>query len=241
MKRQILLICTLFFSLNIFAQSNNQDEIVVEVNAKMKVKPDLVIFTLSVSKKDTTEKLALQKLNKEIDDVIKNLNRLGFTDSSIKISDYGISSNTNNRDEKYYSALNILKVEFAINTKLINALFAAFKNGSFEDLDISYETFISQTLEKTTLQKLIQLSILDAKQNAENICKALGIKTKRVKQIVKDRYNSLVTPPAIKSIQYTSPVAKKDSEVTYNTSFEKFDVEEKEMGEHITIVYEISK
>ena len=61
------------------------------------------------------------------------------------------------------------------------------------------------------------------KQNAENICKALGIKTKRVKQIVKDRYNSFVTPPAIKSIQYTSPVAKKDSEVTYNTSFEKFD------------------
>ena len=241
MKRQILLICTLFFSLNIFAQSNNQDEIVVEVNAKMKVKPDLVIFTLSVSKKDTTEKLALQKLNKEIENVIKTLYRLGFTDSSIKISDYGISSNTNNRDEKYYLALNILKVEFAINTKLINALFAAFKNGSFEDLDISYETFISQNLEKTTLQKLIQLSILDAKQNAENICKALGIKTKRVKQIVKDRYNSFVTPPAIKSIQYTSPVAKKDSEVTYNTSFEKFDVEEKEMGEHITIVYEISK
>ena len=241
MKRQILLICTLFFSLNIFAQSNNQDEIVVEGNAKMKVKPDLVIFTLSVSKKDTTEKLALQKLNKEIENVIKTLYRLGFTDSSIKISDYGISSNTNNRDEKYYSALNILKVEFAINTKLIDALFAAFENGSFEDLDISYETFISQNLEKTTLQKLIQLSILDAKQNAENICKALGIKTKRVKQIVKDRYNSFVTPPAIKSIQYTSPVAKKDSEVTYNTSFEKFDVEEKEMGEHITIVYEISK
>ena len=241
MKRQILLICTLFFSLNIFAQSNNQDEIVVEGSAKMKVKPDLVIFTLSVSKKDTTEKFALQKLNKEIDDVVKSLYKLGFTDSSIKISDYGISSNTNNRDEKYYSALNILKVEFAINTKLINALFAAFENGSFEDLDISYETFISQNLEKTTLQKLIQLSILDAKQNAENICKALGIKTKRVKQIVKDRYNSFVTPPAIKSIQYTSPVAKKDSEVTYNTSFEKFDVEEKEMGEHITIVYEISK
>ena len=207
----------------------------------MKVKPDLVIFTLSVSKKDTTEKLALQKLNKEIDDVVKSLYKLGFTDSSIKISDYGISGNTNNREGKYYSASNILKVEFAINTKLIDALFAAFENGSFEDLDISYETFISQNLEKTTLQKLIQLSILDAKQNAENICKALGIKTKRIKQIVKDRYTSMVAPPAIKSIQYSSPVAKKEDSVSYNTSFDKFAVEEKEMEEHITIVYEISK
>ena len=241
MKRQILVLFILFISLNTVAQSNNQDEIIVEGNGKIKVKPDLVIFTLSVSKKDTSEKFALQKLNKEIDYVIKSLYKLGFTDSSIKISDYGISGNINNREEKYYSASNVLKVEFAINTKLIDALFKAFEDGNFEDLDISYETFISQTLEKITTQKLLQLSVLDAKQNADNICKALAIKTKRIKQIIKDKYSSIGAPKAIKSIQYTAPEVKKDNEVIYSTSFEKFNVEEKEMEERITIVYEISK
>ena len=176
MFRQIIIIGLTLLSLSAFSQSKNSNEIIAEGGSKIKVRPDLAIFTLTIEKRDTIEKNAIKLLNLEIDDLVKSLYKVGFNNKTIKISDYDISSSQNDEEKKRYTASNILKLEFGLDTKLIDALYKEIQEAGLKDLDISFETKVSDSLEKATRLKLVKLSIEDAKNNAENISKALDIK-----------------------------------------------------------------
>ena len=110
MLRQFIFIGLTLFSLSVFSQSKNSNEIIAEGGAKIKVTPDIATFTLTVEKRDTIEKNAIRLLNIEIDNLIKSLYKLGFTNKTIKISDYDISSSENEQEKKRYTASNILKL-----------------------------------------------------------------------------------------------------------------------------------
>jgi uncharacterized protein len=241
MLRQIITFGLTLFSLTVFSQLRNSNEIIAEGGSKMKVRPDIATFTLTVEKRDTIEKNAIKSLNLEIDDLVKSLYKIGFTNKTIKISDYEISSSQNDEDKKRYTASNVLKLEFGLDTKLIDALYKEIQEAGLKDLDISFETKVSDSLEKVTRLKLVQLSIEDAKINANNICKALDIKIVRVKQVLKYKDGILGNPPTISQIMFTPPKIVGDTQISYNTSFDKFQVEDVELEEKITIVYEISK
>ncbi len=87
----------------------------------------------------------------------------------------------------------------------------------------------------------MQGAIADAKINALNITKALGVKLIRVKQVLKNIGGNYATVEVAKNIQFTKPKVDYVSAVTSNTSFDKFEVEDVELEEKITIVYQISK
>ena len=241
MFRQIIIIGLTLLSLSAFSQSKNSNEIIAEGGSKIKVRPDLAIFTLTIEKRDTIEKNAIKLLNLEIDDLVKSLYKVGFNNKTIKISDYDISSSQNDEEKKRYTASNILKLEFGLDTKLIDALYKEIQEAGLKDLDISFETKVSDSLEKATRLKLVQLSIEDAKNNAENISKALDIKLVKVKQVLKYKDGILSPPTTVNYIKFTPPKIAGDTQISYNTSFDKFQVEEVELEEKITIVYEISK
>ena len=241
MLRQIIIIGLTLFSLSAFSQSKNSNEIIAEGGSKIKVRPDLATFTLTVEKTDTIEKNAIKLLNLEIDDLVKSLYKVGFTNKTIKISDYDISSSQNDEEKKKYTASNVLKLEFSLDTRLIDALYKEIQEAGLKDLDISFETKVSDSLEKVTRLKLVQLSIEDAKINANNICKALDLKIVRVKQVLKYKDGIFGNPPEINQIKFTPPKIIGDTQISYNTSFDKFQVEDVELEEKITIVYEISK
>jgi uncharacterized protein YggE len=239
MLKQLILITITFFHLNSFSQSKNPNEIIAEGSSKIKIRPDLVTFTLTVEKRDTIEKDAIRSLNLEIDKLIRSLYKLGFTDKTIKISDYSVSSDQDDEEKKKYTTTNILKLEFGLDTKLIDELYKEIQDAELKDLDIEFETKVSDSLEKATRLKLVQLAIEDAKINATNISKTLGIKLVRIKQVSKYVQGMLGVTTVANQVMFTPPKIVRDGDVSKPTSFEKFQVEDVELEEKITIVYEI--
>jgi uncharacterized protein len=243
MKKYILTFLCFCLTITSFSQLANGNEIIAEGTAKVKIKPDIALLMLVISKKDTSESKAIKKLNKEIDGLVKTLYKLGFTDKSIKIADFDISSSENdNNTTKTYEAKNSLNVKFGMDTKLIDAFYKEVETAKLKDLDIRFETLVSDSLEKATRHKLVQLAIEDAKQNAQNIADALKIKISGIKQVTKNRYNEYRgTTARWEIVKFTPPKIIGDTEIKYSTSFDKFQVEEVELEETISIVFEIPK
>jgi len=226
---------------NAYSQSKPDKEIVAEGGAKMKVTPDLATFTLTVEKLDTNEKAAIVHLNKAVDGLISSLSSVGFKNDNIKIASYDISSSIDRDDnKKTYTASNVLKINFKIDNKLIDAFYSEIQQAGLTDLDISFETNMSDSLEKTVRLKLVQQAIADAKINAENMAKALGIRIGQVKQVQKNGA-TMLEETKIEMVKFTPPLIKRDPETRFNTPFDKFQVEDVEVDERITIVYEILK
>jgi hypothetical protein len=236
---KLLIFLSLTIPFKLMAQEKNPNQIVAEGAAKIKIKPDLVDFTLTVGKTDTSEAKALEKLNIEVQYLIKTLYKIGFTDNTIKVADYNVSSSINNKDKKIYTASNILNLEFTIDTKIINQLYKQIQTSKRSDIDISYETSLSDSLEKVTRQMLVQKALADAKSNADNIANTLNLKIVGVKQVSKYATN-LIDQDKVEIVKFTPPKIVRDEEVETETSFNNFQVIDMELDEKITIVYEIA-
>lgn len=236
---KLLILLSLTLPFNLMAQENSSNQIVAEGASKIKIKPDLVDFTLTVEKTDTSETKALEKLNTEVQDLIKTLYKIGFTDKTIKVADYNVSSSINNKDKKIYTVSNILNLEFTIDTKIINQLYKQIQTSKLSDIDISYETSLSDSLEKATRQMLVQKALADAKSNADNIANTLNLKLVEVKQVSKYAPD-LIEPDKVEVVKFTPPKIVNDEDVETETSFDNFQVVDMELDEKITIVYGIA-
>ena len=237
MIRQIIIGALVVFSLHANSQTKNSNEIVAEGGSKIKVRPDIVSFVFTIEKKDSNEINSIKSLNKEVSNLVNGLNDIGFNNKAIKISDYNISSSQNDTGRGMYTATNILNLEFELDTKLIDALYKKIKDASLKDLNISFETRVSDSLEKATRLFLVRSAIEDAKTNANNIAKTLDIKLVGVRQVYKYSPGPMEREPMAK---FSPPKLFRDNEVSYNTAFDKLQVEEIEFEEKITVVYEIS-
>lgn len=240
MKKHITILTFLLLTLNSFSQNSTGNEITAEGTAKTKVKPDLARFKISIEKRNLVEKTSIKELNEEIEKLQKLLLKIGFTEKNIKISDYKVLSNENNDNKKEYTTINALVVEFNLNNQLIEAFYQEIQNENLKDADIEFETQLSEELEKTTRQKLVQIAINEAKNNAENIANALEVKLLNVKQVSKYTMRDYASASMMKvsEVKFNKPVIAMSNK---KTSFDKFEVEEKELEETITIVYEIMK
>ena len=245
MKKHFTILAFVLFGLSSFSQNSthNDNEITAEGYAKTKVKPDLAILRITVEKRDLIEKNSIKKLNEEFDKFQNLFLKLGFSEKNIKISDYNVSNNENNDNKKEYTANNTLVVEFALDNKIIEAFYQELQDQNITDSDIEFETQVSEDLEKTTRQVLVKKAIIEAKNNAENIASALDVKLVDVKQVSKINMRDFaVAAASYKSsdnIKFDRP--RLAAYENPKTSFDKLEVEEKELEETITIVYEIVK
>jgi uncharacterized protein YggE len=241
MKKTVVLFLFLICSISTFSQTTSGNEITSEGNSKTKVKPDLATLRVTVEKKNLIEKNAIKELNEEVEKLQKVLLKIGFTDKNIKISEYKVYSEENEENKKEFSVTNTLIIDFALDNKLIETFYQEIQNENIKDLDVEFETQISEELEKTTRQKLVQIAIADARSNAENIAKALDVKINNVKQVSKYNIRELaVASMKVGELKFNKPVAAAMAP-NPKTSFDKFEVEEKELEETITIIYEIVK
>lgn len=236
---KLLIFLSLSVPFNLMAQEKSSNQIITEGVSKIKIKPDLADFTLTVEKTDTSESKTLEMLNKEVQDLVNTLYKIGFTDKTIKVANYNVSSSINNKDKKIYTASNILNLEFTIDTKVINQLYKQIQTSQPKDINISYETSLSDSLEKATRQLLVQKALADAKSNADNIANTLNLKIVGVKQVSKYATDFL-DQDQVETVKFSAPKIVKDEEVTTETSFDTFQVADMELNEKITIVYEIS-
>ncbi|MGG9960729.1 SIMPL domain-containing protein [Ferruginibacter sp. SUN106] len=237
----IILATAALFSNSTFSQNKKSAEITAEGSSKIKVRPDMVTFTLTIEKTDTIEKNVIKILNEEVESLSRSLEKLGFQNKAVKVSDYRISSSfDDDRRQKTYTASNVLKVEFWLDNKLIDAFYNEIQGNNFKDLDINYETGISDSLEKSTRVLLVQSAIENAQANAANISKKLGLTIIKVKQVYKENVRTQVFANEISYVRFTPAKIVGDTDISYKTSFDKFQVEETELEEKITVVYEVS-
>ena len=243
MYKYLLILLFSFIVSTSFSQLSNGNEIIADGTARIKIRPDQASFKLEISKKDTSQHKAIGKLNKEIDALVKTLYSLGFTENSIRIADYEISNSENDDNTiKTYEAKNTLNVQFFLDTKLIDAFYREIESSKLKDLDIAFNVTLSDSLEKVTRHRLVQLAIEDAKQNAQNIADALNIKISGVKQVVKNRYNDYQrTAAKWEIVKFTPPRIPGATKIQYTTSFDKFQVEEIQLEESILVVFEIPR
>ncbi|MGZ3937141.1 MAG: SIMPL domain-containing protein [Flavisolibacter sp.] len=237
MSKLILASLFVVITTNLFAQSQTSDEIVAEGNAKTKLKPDLVRFTLTVSKSNTVEKEAIHNLNKTVEGLVSSFSSLGFSNDNIKIASYEVSSFTDRDHKKKYTATNVLTINFRIDNRLINQFYGEIEQSGIEDVEINYETSLSDSLEKASRVRLVQQAISDAKAYAMNIAQTLNLQIKKVKQVQK--YGWMGDVSRVEMVKFTPPIITSDRKVNENTPFEEFEVAEVELEEKITIVFEI--
>lgn len=239
MKRIITIFIFTFFTIQTFSQTKTGNELVAEGIAKSKIKPDLANFKITITKQNTIEKTAIKELNQEIEKLQNVLFKLGFTEKNVKISEYKISKD-NYENTKEFSATNTLSVDFVLDNKRIEGFYQEIQNENLQDVDIEFETQISENLEKTTRQKLVQNAILDAKNNAENIATALNVKLNNVKQVSKYNLRDIAySSTKMDEVKFLKPRVASEM-MNPKTSFDKFEVMEVELEETITIVYEIA-
>lgn len=233
MKKHILFI--LLFTATTFAQQSN-GEITSNGKATVKVKPDVVIFKIDAIKENELESEALKALNLELDILQKFLIKTGIPAKQIKIAKYSVHSSYNSSSEKrYYTAVSDISIETKLDNKLINVLFSELQSGKYKNISLSYETSLSGDLEKKLKQELLTEAIKNARQNADNIAKALSVKITGVKSVSTGNRNDdyILADRADYGLDIMNEEPK--------TIFTKFEVVEKELDENITIVYEIGK
>lgn len=234
--RTLLLILTLIITTSVNSQSSS-NEIIVDGSAKMKVRPDVAVFELTMEKRDSIEKNATNNLNVGIEQLVASLNKIGFTNNSIRIADYEVSSETDDDDKKRYTASNTLKVEFRIDNKIIDAFYGQVQQAGIEDLDISFDTKLSDSLERASRSRLVQFAIQDAKASAGNISRAADIRIGRIKQVRKS--DEVAVFFHLEEVKFAPPKIVADRDIAYKTSFDNFQVDDVELEERITIIYEI--
>lgn len=240
MKKIIAILVFSICSISTFSQTNSGNEIMAQGSSKTKVKPDLANLRVTIEKENQVERNAIKELNEEIDKLQKVLFKIGFTEKNIKISDYKVSSNENDDNKKEYSATNTLSIDFPLNNKVIEAFYQEIQIENIKDLDIEFETKLSAELENRVRQKLVQIAIADAKSYAENVANTLNVTINNVKQVSKFSPRDYFTASEkVSEMKFDKTMAA--SAPNPKTSFDKFEVEEIELEETITIVYEIVK
>lgn len=239
MKKHFFLL--LFVACAVFAQApKTGSELVAEGKAKVKVKPDVVTLKVDVRKRNDVEAEALKALNTETTALKQYLVKSGVPDKAIKIAEYSVSSNdrynSSAPEKKSYTASASLTIEMQLDNKLLDMVYTELQLGKYQDVSVNYTTGLSEELQKATSVKLLEKAIADARANADNMAKALGVNITGVKSISKSGNNERYYKGS-KSYEYVSRSPRyMDGTVLGNT-----ELTEKEVEEEVTIIYEISK
>lgn len=240
MKRCFFILFMIISSLTSHSQVTPSNEINAEGNAILKVKPDLASLKITVEKQNLIQKEAIKAMNEEIETLKKILSKIGFTEKNIKISDFEISSQQDDNNKKEYTVSCSLTITFILDNKILEEFYQEIQANSIKDTEIEFDAYLSDELEKASRKKLVQLAIQDAKSNAETIAQALDVKLNNIKLVSKYSNRNLGAYD-IKAdmVKFNKPVTAMMMQP--KTVFDKYEVEEIEIEESITIVYEIVK
>ena len=233
MKNHIILL--LLFTATAFAQNAAlPGELTVDGKAKVKIAPDIITFTLDVKKEGKAESDALKELNAELDELQKFFAKSGIPVKQVKISGFTVSSAVLKKSaQKVYIASASLFAEMQLDYKLVNDVYMELQSGKYKDVTVSYNTSLSDELDKKTRETLLQEAIADAKQKAERIAKPFGVKISCVKNINKGGGYSRNENGVPDELEGYIEAGMEQIE----TIFTKFEVEDYYVEEYINVVF----
>ena len=115
-NKLILLFGLIIFTEYSFAQNSGLNTMTVEGKSKKDVLPDLCFISIAFVKADTSLKLSMEALNKNIKTISNVLKSYSIDTTDIRIAEYSITSETDNETKrKEYSVKNELTIEIKYN------------------------------------------------------------------------------------------------------------------------------
>jgi uncharacterized protein YggE len=169
MKLAHYALALVFASTITLAQTSNANIVVVSSSKAADVKPDSVVFTLSVDADPTLS----------IEDVVQSLSTLGITADDLQsISPYPYAPQNPNdtTTTKYLFAYTVPFAKLKATTNTLDQLRTSLKND--KNIDLSYfitEYVVAPGVVNDARRKVLPDLIADARSRAQDIAKAAGV------------------------------------------------------------------
>lgn len=193
--------------------------------AEVNIRPDLAIIRLGVETEATTAVEARQLNAERVNRIIQELRRLGIPEQSIETSMFQINpvrrfdNNTNQGVPPIvgYQVLNIVSVRTE-NMELISRIIdESVRAGANRVEDVTF-TLRNQT---SASQNALRQAVANARQNAEQMAKELGVKLVRVQSV--QQGGGVISPPPVffrggVAMEATAPTPIFPGQVTVNSS-----------------------
>lgn len=227
---------TIFFLLSLVILSVDAQQSVRTLEVKgvgtYTVMPDLGVLTIEATIINPKFADAVRSLNSKIEQLITQLQTVGFKKDAIKTADFSVAKNLvweNNKNvEKGYLARQTIFVEFPNTKERIGAIITSFMN-SENDVRFSFHFILSAEKEKRVTDTVLALAIGDAQYRAELIAATAKQTLGPVHRIIYGAQNAV---PMVKSAAMMSRGGTADE------SF-GFDVKELTLTDDVTIVWEL--
>lgn len=209
----------------------------VQGEASLKVKPDLAVVTISFNAMNMVFNKAIKDVNAKNETLIKQLEKSGFKNTEIKSSAFTAGKNIIwSRDRSIdsgYVATQTVIVEFPYNKERVTKLVESFTESTI-GLEFSFNFILSEAKTKEVKNKLIELSILNAKEKAEIIAKTSVVKLNAIQSIQYGAYQDPNRPqPMFKGAM--------DSANANNAGFGGLNVTDIELTDMVIVTWNISQ
>jgi uncharacterized protein YggE len=220
----------------ILAQTQKSSSLEVKGEAHLKVKPDLAIVDISFSAMNMIFNKAVKEVNEKNDILIKELEKNGFKKEEIKSSSFTAGKNTIwSRDraiDSGYVASQTVVLEFVYSKERVTKLVEAFSQSTI-GLAFNFNFILSESASKAARNKLIELSITDAKEKAELIAKSSMTKLGTIQTIQYGDINSMQPQPLMYKAMENNQSAP--------GGFGGLNIADIEIADEITVIWNISQ
>ena len=238
MIKKTILVLSMLIAFTAYTQ-NTAQTISLTGEAHKKVTPDMAVISFSIIGKDKEENIALTKLNTLTQQIIDKITSAGFTKDQLKIADYNLNEDydyTNGKSKKIgYAASQTIVLKFKIEKEKLSKLFGKFSNEKTENVNVNFDTEISEELQDKTTNELIVLAIKDATKKASLIAETAKLKIKTTKdieyKILSNGFNPYLAGET--RLRFNSSMRKDNAE----SSFLNININEVDLGETIKIIF----
>ncbi|WP_297093335.1 SIMPL domain-containing protein [uncultured Draconibacterium sp.] len=187
MKRIILSLAVVFFSLGSFAQNNQGGIITVEGKSSVKLAPEEISFTVNFSVKDENYKQCAEMSVEKMDEIKKLFIENGIDEELIKTNSFTIREVQKYDPQTRKSVFDGYEanIPVTIRTKKDyeknDKIFELIKDNLQSNFNLSFA--LSEEQMESVKEKLIQLAVEDAKQKATVIAKSADVQLGKIKSI----------------------------------------------------------
>ncbi|WP_421871838.1 SIMPL domain-containing protein [Marinoscillum sp.] len=170
-----------------------QSTLSVQGNASLAVKPTQTTVNLNIESKDATYPGAVESMINRVEQLSKDLKKLGFKDSDIITSNFNVNQGRvyvkNMWKDSGFVATQQLMVTFPQDKKkLLDVLNTVTKSSAKPSINLSFG--LDVTKKEEVKNELIKLAVKDAKTKAEIIASASAYNITGIKSIEYGRANN---------------------------------------------------
>jgi uncharacterized protein YggE len=178
-KLTILLFVIISLKINAQEIRCEKSKLSLTGTAKLIVKPDLAVLSISVSEIKNKMTDAIKALREKSNYYNEVLKKLGFNEKDIKTTGFTVYKNRFYRDNEYidsgYVASQNLKLEFIYSQENMQKIVSEFAKNE-KPIDFSFHFELSEQFKQKVQAQLIEKAIQDANEKASVISKASRVK-----------------------------------------------------------------